>query len=219
MTGYVTVQEIFDAAGLLPCGPVSWGTPIPERSGGVYLIELVQPKEDGRAKHYLCRSHQTAIEEKNARVLQSSLWREATASCRTSNPQVRPFALGILGSHKRLRRCRRQNDRAISEVGRETALWQSNALGTRVKRSPVGVGFGRRPLIMTRVMLPSHSSRVPPMIPENLRLLHNNEEVLHHPLPSVSGEASPYVPAALIFKMAHPAMTAPATAIKIKMWM
>ena len=56
MTGYATVQEIFNAAGLLPCGPVSWGTPIPERSGGVYLIELMQPKEgDGQSIIYVGR--------------------------------------------------------------------------------------------------------------------------------------------------------------------
>ena len=57
MTGYVTVQEIFNAAGLLPCGPVSWGTPIPERSGGVYLVELMQPKEgDGQSIIYVGRT-------------------------------------------------------------------------------------------------------------------------------------------------------------------
>jgi GIY-YIG catalytic domain len=57
MTGHVTVQEIFNAAGLLPCGPVSWGTPIPERSGGVYLIELGQSKEeDGQSIIYVGRT-------------------------------------------------------------------------------------------------------------------------------------------------------------------
>jgi hypothetical protein len=57
MTGSVTVQGIFDAAGLLPCGQVSWGTPIPERSGSVYLIELMQPKDDdGQSIIYVGRT-------------------------------------------------------------------------------------------------------------------------------------------------------------------
>jgi hypothetical protein len=65
---------------------------------------------------------------------------QATTSWRAIDPKVRPVAKGILGNHRRLCRCRRQNDRAISEVGREAALWQS--VGTRV---PVAIGFGRRP--------------------------------------------------------------------------
>ena len=57
MTAYVKVQEVFDAAGLLARGPVTWGNPVPERSGGVYLIELVQPKEgDGQTIIYVGRT-------------------------------------------------------------------------------------------------------------------------------------------------------------------
>ena len=36
----VTVAEIFAAANLTPCGPVAWGTPIPEKRPGVYLIQV-----------------------------------------------------------------------------------------------------------------------------------------------------------------------------------
>jgi hypothetical protein len=31
----VAVEEVFKAAGLSPSGPVTWGTPIPERRSGV----------------------------------------------------------------------------------------------------------------------------------------------------------------------------------------
>jgi hypothetical protein len=37
----ITVAEIFKQVGLTPCGPKSWGTQIPERSAGVYVVALV----------------------------------------------------------------------------------------------------------------------------------------------------------------------------------
>jgi hypothetical protein len=37
----MTVAELFDEAKLSPCGPVRWGTEIPEPSAGVYVVALV----------------------------------------------------------------------------------------------------------------------------------------------------------------------------------
>jgi hypothetical protein len=53
----VTVEE-GKAAGLSPSGPVTWGTPIPERRSGVYLIELAEPgkRDDGQIVLYVGRT-------------------------------------------------------------------------------------------------------------------------------------------------------------------
>ena len=134
MTGYITVQEIFNAAGLLPCGPVSWGTPIPERSGGVYLIELMQPKErDGQSIIYVGRIKRS-LRRRMREFYKHRYGEKRPHSGGQAILKVRPFAMDLLGTYRRMRRCRRQNDRAISEVGREAAIRQSNAIGTRVSR-------------------------------------------------------------------------------------
>lgn len=35
-----TVADVFSAAGLVPAGPVRWGTPVPETAQGVYVVAL-----------------------------------------------------------------------------------------------------------------------------------------------------------------------------------
>jgi hypothetical protein len=54
----VTAQEVFEAAGLLPRGPVPWGTSIPEPNAGVYLVELVEAgdRDNGQAVLYIGRT-------------------------------------------------------------------------------------------------------------------------------------------------------------------
>lgn len=37
----LSVAELFQQAGLVPCGPVRWGTPLPESGAGVYVVALV----------------------------------------------------------------------------------------------------------------------------------------------------------------------------------
>jgi hypothetical protein len=34
----MNVRDVFQAAGLEPCGPASWGEPVPERGPGVYVV-------------------------------------------------------------------------------------------------------------------------------------------------------------------------------------
>jgi hypothetical protein len=55
----VTVRDVFAAAALSPHGPVPWGTPVPERRPGVYVIALTEsPDEEGPAF-----DHSTAARE------------------------------------------------------------------------------------------------------------------------------------------------------------
>jgi hypothetical protein len=51
----VTVAEIFAAANLTPCGPVSWGTSIPEKRPGVYLIQVDGVTVYGKTKRPLAQ--------------------------------------------------------------------------------------------------------------------------------------------------------------------
>lgn len=43
----MTVAEVFRAAGLLPCGPVRWGTEVLESSAGVYVVARVGVSQAG----------------------------------------------------------------------------------------------------------------------------------------------------------------------------
>ena len=36
----MTVEDLFGSAGLLPCGPVAWGQPCPERRKGIYVVVI-----------------------------------------------------------------------------------------------------------------------------------------------------------------------------------
>jgi hypothetical protein len=42
----ITVTDLFAAAGLMPCGPVPWGTVVPERQPGVYVVAAVAGRND-----------------------------------------------------------------------------------------------------------------------------------------------------------------------------
>jgi ethanolamine utilization protein EutA len=41
-TGGLSVREVFERADLKPSGPVSWGSPVPEKCPGVYVVSLVE---------------------------------------------------------------------------------------------------------------------------------------------------------------------------------
>ncbi len=61
-----TVRELFAAAGAIPVGPVQWGTRLPSKEPGVYIVTITDDADacTGRKKALIHPEHATKLRER-----------------------------------------------------------------------------------------------------------------------------------------------------------